>query len=138
MPQESGCAGAAVHRALEAALKEGWRQRALVSLTLSQLPQQPAGGAAGGAEGVAEGVAEGGADDGAGAARPEEEGYPELASRVSEGGRERECIVCLDAPRDHVLVPCGHACVCDECCRAIGLCPICRAPVERAVRLYES
>jgi hypothetical protein len=34
MPQESGCAAAAVHRALEAALREGWRQRALVTLTL--------------------------------------------------------------------------------------------------------
>ena len=46
--------------------------------------------------------------------------------------------VCLNASRDHVLVPCGHACVCDECCRTVTLCPICRAPVERAVRLYDS
>ena len=50
----------------------------------------------------------------------------------------RECVVCLAAPRDHVLVPCGHNCVCDECCRAITSCPICRATVERAVKLFES
>ncbi|KAL1521422.1 hypothetical protein AB1Y20_021086 [Prymnesium parvum] len=97
---DTGCSPAALHRALEASLKEGWRQRSLVSLTLSQLP---------------------------------------AAQRAPLGHeREGECVVCLAAPADHVLVPCGHACCCPDCCRTISLCPICRAPVERAVRLYHS
>ena len=131
MPLETGCAPAAVHRALEAALREGWRQRALVTLTLSQLPAaaaEPPDGACGAAAEPPE----------AAARRPLL--YPSAADLAAErpSERERECVVCLAAPRDHVLVPCGHACCCDECCAAISFCPLCRAPVEKAVKLYDS
>jgi hypothetical protein len=25
---------------------------------------------------------------------------------------ETQCVVCFDAPKDHIIVPCGHQCVC--------------------------
>jgi len=53
------------------------------------------------------------------------------------------CVVCLDAPRTHVLVPCGHRCVCEDCCnRVIVLpdggreCPMCREPVLTSCLVY--
>ena len=35
-----------------------------------------------------------------------------------------------------VLQPCGHAGVCLACGREQAACPVCRAPVERAQRIY--
>merc|ERR1712032_1291423 len=44
------------------------------------------------------------------------------------------CIVCLDGERDHVLIPCGHICVCADCKDCYtgddAECPLCRAKVE--------
>ena len=144
VPLESGIAPAAVHRALEAALREGWRQRALVTLTLSQLPVTDSSGERGAVAGST--PTEGTRTHAPAAATPAAARpslYPsasELASVTAErtSERERECVVCLAAPRDHVLVPCGHACCCDECCATISFCPLCRAPVEKAVKLFDS
>ena len=32
-----------------------------------------------------------------------------------EAAKFGECAICYDAPRTHVFVPCGHACVCKSC-----------------------
>ena len=40
MPLDSGCAPRIVHRALEAALQDGYRQRQLLQLTIEQVAQQ--------------------------------------------------------------------------------------------------
>ena len=55
------------------------------------------------------------------------------AERLSE---ETECVICFAAARDCVLVPCGHAYTCMQCGGALASCPMCRAAVERAIRLY--
>jgi hypothetical protein len=44
--------------------------------------------------------------------------------------------VCLAAPRECVLIECGHACVCEQCAATLALCPLCRAYIERVQRLY--
>merc|ERR1711997_1002205 len=50
------------------------------------------------------------------------------------------CIVCLDGDRDHVIIPCGHICVCTDCMwlysRGGAECPICRAKVSMVVRTF--
>ena len=50
------------------------------------------------------------------------------------------CAVCMDKPRDAVLVPCGHASMCFACATAVMAanrrCPICRARAENHVRLF--
>ena len=28
---------------------------------------------------------------------------------------ETLCVLCLDAPKDHIIIPCGHQCVCGAC-----------------------
>lgn len=49
------------------------------------------------------------------------------------------CTVCIDRTCDRVMIPCGHV-ICSTChAKAIGgvtACYMCRAPVERVIRLY--
>ena len=43
---------------------------------------------------------------------------------------EEKCCICLDKPRT-IRLPCGHACMCEDCAREVmastAKCPICRA-----------
>ena len=51
-----------------------------------------------------------------------------------------ECIVCLAAPRTHVFVPCGHACVCKSCSSRVmerrKVCPTCNQPSTMAIEVF--
>tara|TARA_B100000795_G_scaffold152377_1_gene114178 strand:- start:212 stop:763 length:552 start_codon:yes stop_codon:yes gene_type:complete len=59
-----------------------------------------------------------------------------------------ECVVCFVAVRSHVLLPCGHRCLCAACARdyeqggewervgAPPKCPMCRLPVTGAQRVW--
>ena len=52
------------------------------------------------------------------------------------------CVVCLDAPRDSVLLPCGHFSMCMACAAQVLQaatqpgCPICRAEVKAYNRVF--
>ena len=49
------------------------------------------------------------------------------------------CVVCLEQPRDVVLLECGHICVCMSCANALPhprKCPVCRSSVERVVPTF--
>lgn len=56
------------------------------------------------------------------------------------------CVVCLEAPRTHAYVPCGHFCVCFSCAKeqtkvkhsiaAASTCPICKQPSTRVMRIF--
>ena len=47
------------------------------------------------------------------------------------------CVICLDSPKEVMLEPCHHVCLCVLCAaRGVRSCPICRAPVRKTVRLY--
>ncbi|KAI5629788.1 cell growth regulator with RING finger domain protein 1, partial [Silurus asotus] len=43
------------------------------------------------------------------------------------GALRRDCVVCQNAAVNRVLLPCRHACVCDECVWRFQHCPMCRA-----------
>ncbi len=59
----------------------------------------------------------------------------------------RECCICLlDVPQSelHLLMLCGHRCVCGECAAVLmarppasRLCPKCREPVVRAAPVFD-
>ena len=49
-----------------------------------------------------------------------------------------ECVVCLDGRRECVFVPCGHVATCEQCSGTLVNCPICRASIERVVRVYNT
>jgi ubiquitin len=44
------------------------------------------------------------------------------------------CTVCTDKTADHVLIPCGHMCVCSSC-SSVRTCPICRVVVTSKVKV---
>ncbi|XP_030590673.1 mitochondrial ubiquitin ligase activator of NFKB 1 isoform X1 [Archocentrus centrarchus] len=51
------------------------------------------------------------------------------------------CTVCLSRDRSCVFLECGHVCACCQCYEALPepkKCPICRAPIDRVVPLYNS
>ena len=57
----------------------------------------------------------------------------------AEEESSNECVVCMDAPKTHILVPCFHKCLCEECAERIpvgGHCPVCRAVVISKGRVY--
>ena len=47
------------------------------------------------------------------------------------------CVICLDAPKQTLLLPCKHLCVCDSCaeesCQPGTKCPLCRNTVASIV-----
>lgn len=59
------------------------------------------------------------------------------AGGVGGGGEEiaEECVICLTDPKDTVLLPCRHLCVCSECFRHVDKCPVCRSPFDNYVVL---
>ena len=64
-------------------------------------------------------------------------------SKVGENLASYTCIICMEKPRSHAFVPCGHFASCEACATASMLqdnnrCPVCRQRVERAMRLYFS
>ena len=58
-----------------------------------------------------------------------------------EAERAQECGVCLCERKTHMFTPCGHKCVCEGCAdellRRGDRCPVCRAAVEGAVRVFD-
>ena len=51
-----------------------------------------------------------------------------------------ECNICMDNANTHVLVPCGHKCVCSDCAELVrlqGACPICRTAIVWVCEVYE-
>ena len=51
----------------------------------------------------------------------------------------RLCVVCMEAPRSHACVPCGHRCLCSSaaCTSRLTRCPLCRMEVERVMKVWE-
>jgi hypothetical protein len=62
-----------------------------------------------------------------------------LARARRDDDDARLCAVCLDAPKDAALVPCGHR-TCRGCAKALRRrklpCPSCRQPIEGTIKVY--
>ena len=74
-----------------------------------------------------------------------ERGLQQTSERHEE---EMECVVCMNAPRTHVFMPCKHMCVCEACATNVmeqdpalavaKRCPICRGPAQGTMRVVLS
>jgi hypothetical protein len=54
---------------------------------------------------------------------------------------ETLCVMCLDARMDHIIIPCGHQCVCGACAEALKraahpACPLCREPISVTAKVF--
>jgi hypothetical protein len=74
-------------------------------------------------------------------ARVGSSGVPPAAP--NPGAEETQCVVCFDAPKDHIIVPCYHLCVCEACANLLTqmdkpTCPICRAAIQQTNKVFQS
>ena len=60
--------------------------------------------------------------------------YPAVEDSSEDAASE--CVVCLSAPRDTVLLECRHACVCEQCAGTLATCPLCRANIASTLRIF--
>ncbi len=58
------------------------------------------------------------------------DGAVQLESVFGLEGAETECNVCLTEPKQVLLLPCRHMCVCTTCFAQIERCPVCRSSFE--------
>ena len=61
---------------------------------------------------------------------------------VKRAASDDSCSICLSAAKTHLLTPCGHKCMCEQCAggymyRAGSQCPICRGRVQSVMRVYD-
>lgn len=60
-------------------------------------------------------------------------------SDMDENDQGKECVICLSEPRDTIVHPCRHMCMCSGCAKVLRFqtnrCPICRQPVERLLEI---
>lgn len=56
---------------------------------------------------------------------------PFIQSRGAE-----DCSVCLSAPKNIVLIPCGHTC-CSSCSDSLSSCMVCRAKIEKKQKIFD-
>jgi len=79
----------------------------------------------------------GGSSGGSGSSSSRQGGDQD-GSGVKNGGA---CVICMDAPANYLVLPCGHQCGCQPCLNAVARgphpqCPICRTPLTGSVRVF--
>ncbi|XP_070578985.1 cell growth regulator with RING finger domain protein 1-like [Ptychodera flava] len=50
----------------------------------------------------------------------------------------KDCTVCQNAEISRVILPCRHACVCNQCFPMLNKCPMCRTPIESFFYIHEN
>ena len=56
---------------------------------------------------------------------------------VDDDNPDAECLICLSEPKDTLIMPCCHFCVCEACgkelVKAKQTCPICRGNISSLI-----
>ena len=47
-----------------------------------------------------------------------------------------ECIICCDAARECLLLPCRHLSTCSTCAQQLVHCPVCRADIQQRIAVF--
>lgn len=42
----------------------------------------------------------------------------------------KSCVICMDRPLEVLIKSCKHICMCEICCYAVTMCPVCRGPYD--------
>eukprot|EP00927_Polykrikos_kofoidii_P040765 TRINITY_DN34791_c0_g1_i1.p1 TRINITY_DN34791_c0_g1~~TRINITY_DN34791_c0_g1_i1.p1 ORF type:complete len:433 (-),score=62.21 TRINITY_DN34791_c0_g1_i1:77-1339(-) len=56
--------------------------------------------------------------------------------RRSGNRRRPKCVICMAAPQEIAIDPCGHLSMCFTCASAVKACPVCRGPIEKSLRIF--
>jgi len=65
-------------------------------------------------------------------------------NKEKEKTPSKECVVCLDAEADHVVLDCFHMCMCEQCAGVLNreadpkkkICPVCRGPIRDVKKVF--
>lgn len=62
-----------------------------------------------------------------------------LPFKQEDDDESKDCLVCLCEPKNTIIMPCGHMCVCHPCGQQLQgrnhLCPVCRGKIGSLVPL---
>lgn len=61
-----------------------------------------------------------------------------VVTEVKKVEKKRLCIVCMSNSSDHLIMPCGHKCACEDCLLQCEKCPICRSHISGFIKVFES
>mmetsp|Transcript_3771 Transcript_3771/g.4182 ORF Transcript_3771/g.4182 Transcript_3771/m.4182 type:complete len:300 (-) Transcript_3771:28-927(-) len=63
----------------------------------------------------------------------------DAVQKTTDQSENNECKVCFDNPINSVIVDCGHSCLCMTCVESheFKVCPVCRTPVTKIVKVYK-
>jgi len=65
----------------------------------------------------------------------------EAQRKLDNDDFNEECVVCLDARPNHIILDCGHLALCEECAHLFrkpdSKCPSCRAPIRKILKTYK-
>ena len=65
---------------------------------------------------------------------------PTASAAADAAAAQVDCSICMAAPREYALLPCGHAYFCETCANGFAdegaECPICRSRVTGAMRIF--
>lgn len=48
-----------------------------------------------------------------------------------------QCVICIANEREVVFLECKHFCVCTTCASELILCPLCRQPIIRKIKIFQ-
>lgn len=52
---------------------------------------------------------------------------------------DQRCVVCVTNPKEVIVLPCGHVCLCEDCAVQINsVCPVCRTDIRTKAPAYYS
>lgn len=60
---------------------------------------------------------------------------PVSVKSLSQAESEEECSICMDGLATHLVLPCGHRCLCEDCMDLVERCPLCRVDIKKRIRI---
>ena len=57
---------------------------------------------------------------------------------VSENQNSNACVICCEADRDALYMPCKHNTACVKCSKNLKECPICRRKIDDFIKIYKA
>ena len=60
----------------------------------------------------------------------------ELETELMKEKEAKQCVVCMDRPREIMMRPCNHYCVCEECSGKLSRCPMCNKYFHKAEKIF--
>lgn len=58
------------------------------------------------------------------------------SNKISDSLDDNSCVICLDLPRTHIAVSCGHYVYCEVCIKQRTTCVICRQPIKEKMKVF--